>query len=273
MELSIERTEENFKKSEIPISENFQTDLVVESSEISVPVEKIDEATIVASNVNEINSLNEKIPVTLKNETVLDCSLLSPQGLDIVNVVSLKIEDFNKLNQEEEEKTDVLDINDDRELSIEIEVEEEAGYEEEAVYNDEDDDEDEEESEIDDEQSFPVKNLDSSTIILDDDDEEEEDEDEEEDDEDLEEDEEEDIDEDDSDIEEIPSSPIKKTPNDYDPMEGTSSNIQGDWDRWRIKKKKELEEAAIIEERPIPMTMKPRRRTFLQRIKKRSIKW
>lgn len=291
MELSIERSEESFKQPEIIKSEDFVQqqqqveEEVVESSEIKVPVEKIEETdeTPIVTNlqeniVTEQNSLNEIIPVTLENETGLDCSSLSPtcgQGLDIVNVVSLKMEDFNKLD----DQTDVLDISDEpgQNVEIEIEGEEEPGYEEEILY-----DEDESETE---EQSFPVRNLDTSTIVLDDDDDdeglddegvddvvEEEEEEEEGEDEDEDDDSDSEIEEEDSDIEEIQSSLIKKNPNDYDPMEGTSSNIQGDWDRWRIKRKKELEEAALIEAIPI-ITMKPRRRTFLQRIKKRSIKW
>lgn len=291
MELSIERSEESFKQPEIIKSEDFVQqqqqveEEVVESSEIKIPVEKIEETdeTPIVTNlqeniVTEQNSLNEIIPVTLENETGLDCSSLSPtcgQGLDIVNVVSLKMEDFNKLD----DQTDVLDISDEpgQNVEIEIEGEEEPGYEEEILY-----DEDESETE---EQSFPVRNLDTSTIVLDDDDDdeglddegvddvvEEEEEEEEGEDEDEDDDSDSEIEEEDSDIEEIQSSPIKKNPNDYDPMEGTSSNIQGDWDRWRIKRKKELEEAALIEAIPI-ITMKPRRRTFLQRIKKRSIKW
>lgn len=291
MELSIERSEESFKQPEIIKSEDFVQqqqqveEKVVESSEIKIPVEKIEETdeTPIVTNlqentVTEQNSLNEIIPVTLENETGLDCSSLSPtcgQGLDIVNVVSLKMEDFNKLD----DQTDVLDISDEpgQNVEIEIEGEEEPGYEEEILY-----DEDESETE---EQSFPVRNLDTSTIVLDDDDDdeglddegvdddnEEEEEEEEGEDEDEDDDSDSEIEEEDSDIEEIQSSPIKKNPNDYDPMEGTSSNIQGDWDRWRIKRKKELEEAALIEAIPI-ITMKPRRRTFLQRIKKRSIKW
>lgn len=291
MELSIERSEESFKQPEIIKSEDFVQqqqqveEEVVESSEIKIPVEKIEETdeTPIVTNlqeniVTEQNSLNEIIPVTLENETGLDCSSLSPtcgQGLDIVNVVSLKMEDFNKLD----DQTDVLDISDEpgQNVEIEIEGEEEPGYEEEILY-----DEDESETE---EQSFPVRNLDTSTIVLDDDDDdeglddegvddvvEEEEEEEEGEDEDEDDDSDSEIEEEDSDIEEIQSSLIKKNPNDYDPMEGTSSNIQGDWDRWRIKRKKELEEAALIEAIPI-ITMKPRRRTFLQRIKKRSIKW
>lgn len=290
MELSIERSEESFKQPEIIKSEDFVQqqqqveEEVVESSEIKIPVEKIEETdeTPIVTNlqeniVTEQNSLNEIIPVTLENETGLDCSSLSPtcgQGLDIVNVVSLKMEDFNKLD----DQTDVLDISDEpgQNVEIEIEGEEEPGYEEEILY-----DEDESETE---EQSFPVRNLDTSTIVLDDDDDDEglddegvdddveEEEEEEGEDEDEDDDSDSEIEEEDSDIEEIQSSPIKKNPNDYDPMEGTSSNIQGDWDRWRIKRKKELEEAALIEAIPI-ITMKPRRRTFLQRIKKRSIKW
>lgn len=281
MELSIERSEESFKNPEIIKPEPFE-EPVIESTEIQIPVEKIEDnekSDLPQENIaTEKESLNE-IPVTLKNETGLDCTSLSPscgQGLDIVNVVSLKMEDFQKLD---DKKTDVLDISEELVQSIEIEVEEEEeeeeNFTEENLYDDFD------ESETEEQQTFPVQTMDSSTIVLDDDDDEDEDEiDEEEggeiDDEDEEEEEdidEDDLDEDDSDIEEIQSSPIKKTPNDYDPMEGTSSNIQGDWDRWRIKKKKELEEAALVPARPLPINMKPRRRTFLQRIKKRSIKW
>lgn len=272
MELSIERTEESFKQPEIIKSEDFEPqqqqveEEIIETSEIEIPVEEIKDAAneipivinLQEKIVTEKKSLNEIIPVTLKNETGLDCSSLSPicgQGLDIVSVVSLNMEDFKKLD-DQRDNIQVLEEQEEEE-------EDDEAYDEEHLYDD-----------LDENESSPVKTLDSSTIVLDDDDDDDdEDEDGIDDDEIDEEEEEDESEEDDSDIEEIQSSPIKNTPNDYDPMEGTSSNIQGDWDRWRIKKKKELEEAALIEARPIPMTMKPRKRTFLQRIKKRSIKW